>query len=96
MNRSLIKQLNQDFESGYKSIMKPLYLKWSNNIDSTTVRLMFADFIHRKNHSRILDTLNKRKHRKLKFNKIKNELKMYKIEEELNNFIPDEAKNANV
>ena len=88
MNNAEIKALNVDIEIAYKKAIQPLYLKW-RQLSSNQVSEMFAFWIVRHNHQKILELVNRRRHRKLKFQKVKTELEMCKVKKELENYVEE-------
>ena len=79
-------EMNRDFEEMYKREMKNFYLKWRQQYSPAEVSEMFFYFIAKHRHEKIMDLVNKRKHRKLKYRKVKAELDNIKTKAELDNF----------
>ena len=79
-------KLAKMLEPSYKQMMIPLYKELAN-YDSIEVRLEVIRWITNHNNSKILDLINKRKHRKLQFKKLKSELESQKLKQELEDYL---------
>ena len=88
MNQKERMELNRDIEAAYKEIMRPLYLKWRQYANGE-VNEMFSYWIARHHHEKIMDLYNRRKHRKLRYKAVKEELDRVKTKDELNNFLEE-------
>lgn len=70
----------------YKSMMIPIYKEF-RSYDSVEVRLETVKILNNHCHSKLLEFISGRKHRKLKFKKIKQELELATKKNEFDNFV---------
>lgn len=88
MNRNDRNEMLKDFEEIYKPAMRRLYMKWKMYSDSE-VSEMFYYWIAKHRHEKVMDLINKRKHRRLKTAKLKTELDMLKAKQRNENYLEE-------
>jgi hypothetical protein len=78
-------QFEQDVEQMLKPVLKQLYIKYSR-YDALTIHQSLTHYICKRNHAKILNLVNRRRHRKLKFKQLKCELENVRVEKEISEF----------
>jgi hypothetical protein len=78
-------QFEAEVEAMLKPILKQLYLEWKQ-YDALTIHQSLTHYICKRNHAKILNLVNRRRHRKLKFKQLKCELENVRVEAELEEF----------
>jgi hypothetical protein len=78
-------QFEAEVEAMLKPILKELYLTWKQ-YDAAVVHQAFTHYICKRNNAKILNLVNRRKHRKLKFKQLKSELENVRVKAELEEF----------
>ena len=81
-------------EALYKPLMKKMIMQWKDKYDSGTIRECFCFWVLTHNHQKILELVNKRKHRKLKVQKLKTELETLKAEKLIADPLQDMSEEA--
>jgi hypothetical protein len=78
-------EFEKQVEQMYKPLMQQLIMDWKERYDSATIRQCFCFWVVKHAHEKILDAFNHRKHRKLKYAKVKHELETLKVKNSLEN-----------
>ena len=80
---------NKECEEAYKPLMQKLILEWRNKYDAATIRECFHFWICKHCHEKILDIVNRRKHRTLRYKLLKAELRDKEIEQHNNDMFKE-------
>jgi len=86
MTRKEMAQLHTDIQTAYKAAIKPLYIKYQNQLSNGAISEMFFYYIAKHQHEKIMNIFRKRSYRRKIYKRTRDELEQLKVKTELENF----------
>ena len=86
MTRAEMAQLHTDITAAYKGAIKPLYIKYQNQLSNGAVSELFFYWIAKHQHEKIMNIFRKRSFRRRIYKRTRDELEQLKVKTEFSEF----------